>query len=186
MRTVARSRLPASPRHGMTVIELLVTMTILAVALQMTAAALINTGRVEPQQRETSLAMDAARSMSELLRSSDPVHMFALYNDDPADDPGGAGTGFGANFAVPGLVALEDDVDGFVGRVEFPSIAGELREDFEDRDLGMPRDLDLDGEIDDLDHAADFHVLPYRLVVEWRSQSRQERRLRIFGAARVP
>lgn len=186
MRILPRPAPSASPRQGMTVIELLVTMTILATALHMTAAALINTGRVEPKQREASLALDAARDLSELLRSEDPARLFARYNDDPDDDPDGPGTAPGGHFAVKGLDPREDDADGFVGRVEFPTLGSELREDLEDRDLGLPRDLDLDGTIDDLDHGTNYRVLPYRLVLEWRGQSRLAGRLQVFGMARVP
>ena len=186
MRILPRPRSRVSTRQGMTVIELLVVMTVLATALHMTAAALINTGRVEPKQRETSLALDAARDLSERLRDLDPARLFALYNEDPDDDPDGPGTAPGAHFAVNGLDPRPDDADGFVGHVEFPTVGNQLREDVDDRDLGMPRDLDLDGVIDDLDHAANYRALPYRLVLEWRGQSRLEGRLRIFGMARVP
>ena len=169
----------------MTLIELLVATTILAVALNMTASALINTGRVEPQQRETSAALDAARELYERMYAVDGDRLFALYNEDPADDPDGEGTAPGPNVAVAGLVPREGDADGFVGRVEFPTIDGQLREDFADRDLGMPRDLNFDGMIDDLDHSADARILPFRIVVEWLGQNRRERELVVFGQVRV-
>jgi hypothetical protein len=170
----------------MSLIELLVATTILGVALHMTAAALVNTGRVEPQQRETSAALDAARELYERMRSVEAGRLFALYNQDPADDPDGPGTAPGADLAVPALRARADDADGFVGRVEFPALAGELREDVADRELGMPRDLDLDGVLDDLDHAGDYRILPFRIVLEWSGQTRENRRLAVFGQARVP
>jgi len=44
----------------------------------------------------------------------------------------------------------------------------------------------MDGFTDGLDHAGDYRVLPYRLTLEWRSESRAERRLTIFGMTRVP
>jgi prepilin-type N-terminal cleavage/methylation domain-containing protein len=185
MQTASRLR-SAHGRRGMTVIELLVTMTILAVALQMTAAALINTGKVEPQQRESSQALDGARDLCEQLRSTDPSRLFALYNDDPADDPGGAGSAPGADFSVDGLDPRSVDVDGIVGKVEFPTVGNELREDLVDRDLGMPRDLNLDGVIDNLDHSADYQVLPYRIRLEWTSQSQLDRHLSVFGMTRIP
>jgi len=47
----------------------------------------------------------------------------------------------------------------------------ELREDFEQPQLGLPRDLDGNEVIDNLDHSSDYCVLPVELSVEWRGQA---------------
>jgi hypothetical protein len=47
----------------------------------------------------------------------------------------------------------------------------ELREDVVDAGLGMPRDLNLDGVIDALDHSGDYRILPVRVLVEWTGMS---------------
>ena len=70
-----------------------------------------------------------------------------------------------------GLDPRADDDDGFVGRIEFPSVAvgGDLqvREDLKSAVLGMPRDLNADGVVDAADHAADYVILPVRVRLEW-------------------
>lgn len=43
-----------------------------------------------------------------------------------------------------------------------------LLETFEDERLGMPRDLNGDSIIDDLDHSQDYIILPVRVRVEWQ------------------
>lgn len=44
----------------------------------------------------------------------------------------------------------------------------QLREDFEDEELGLPRDLNGDNILDDLDHADDYLILPVRIRLEWQ------------------
>ena len=97
--------------------------------------------------------------------------VFAAFNEDAADDPEGAGTAPGADFAVPGLSALSSDADGMVGKIIFPTIAGELREDVTDAALGMPRDLNGDGVTDSADHSGDFVLVPVRIRLEWRGSA---------------
>jgi hypothetical protein len=60
-------------------------------------------------------------------------------------------------------------VSNMTGRIIFPESidTGELREDIEDEALGMPRDLNGDGEIDAVNHAKDYLLLPVRIRVEW-------------------
>ena len=67
-----------------------------------------------------------------------------------------------------GLEPLRDDPDGRVGEVVFPGDGVVLREDQNDRLLGMPRDLDLDDKTDAADHAANYRVLPVLVRVRWR------------------
>jgi prepilin-type N-terminal cleavage/methylation domain-containing protein len=43
-----------------------------------------------------------------------------------------------------------------------------LREDFVDKALGMPRDLNGDSLVDDCDHASDYVILPVHVSLEWR------------------
>jgi hypothetical protein len=95
--------------------------------------------------------------------------LWALYNDDPADDPAGPGTAPGPHFAVSGLDPLEGDSDGCVGRVRLPSAEGQLREDADDEGFGLPRDLNGDTLIDERHHADDYAILPVLVELEWRS-----------------
>ena len=158
----------AARRAGMTLVELMVVVVILVVGLGEIARSLLTVSRLEPSNRETALALDAATGTIEELGAMPFEEVVARYDANPADDPDGAGTGQGTSFAVAGLDVRADDPDGVVGRVELPLIGDELREDFVDIDLGMPRDLDGDGVIDAADHSIGYDVLPVRVVVEWR------------------
>lgn len=164
-------RTRSTNRGGFTLVELLVAVTILSVGVSLTANTLVSTGRIVPMNRDSARALDGALSVLEEIRGVGFDEVFARYNDDPADDPDGPGTAPGRHFAVEGLRATAADLDGLVGRIEFPEAGGELREDFDDVRLGMPRDLDLDEVVDTADHATNYAVLPFRVRLDWRSNS---------------
>jgi prepilin-type N-terminal cleavage/methylation domain-containing protein len=169
-------RLPSAPtaaktRAGFTVVEVLITLAILLVALRITVQTLASVNQLSPTNRETSIATQAAQNVLEELRAAPFETLFARYNDVPDDDPGVAGTAPGASFDVAGLQPIAGDPDGRVGRIEFPAIAGELREDMDLRDLGMPRDLNGDGVQDAFDHASDYSIIPVRVWIEWAGRS---------------
>jgi hypothetical protein len=149
----------------------MVVATILVLALSMMLSTLSGVGKLEPTNRETEGAQIAAANTLEFLRATPFDQCFALYNADPADDPAGAGTAPGASFAVPGLTARPGDPDGFVGEIVFPEIGAALREDVANRDLGMPRDLNGDGVIDNADHAGDYAILPVRIRLQWTGRN---------------
>jgi hypothetical protein len=109
--------------------------------------------------------------MIEELKSTAFDEVFARYNATTADDPA-AGTSPGDDFAVAGLDPRKDDADGFVGSIEFPGTGTTLREDVQDAELGMPRDLNGDGPpLDADDHADDYRILPVRIVIRWSGQN---------------
>jgi hypothetical protein len=156
----------------MTLLELVLVLGILALAFGMLSSTLMANSRQRSVNRESAAAAEAARGIFEEMMNADFEDVFALYNADPADDPGGAGTAPGDRFDVPSLSALEGSPDGFEGQVVLPALSllsgeCELREDFVDEELGMPRDLNGDSIVDDLDHAADYLVLPVRVELEW-------------------
>jgi len=149
-------------------LELLIVMTVLTMAVGMFSTTLISTARQSRMKREMAIAAEAGRRTMELMRSRPAVELFALYNANPADDPGGAGTAPGCNFVVEGLEARDGDADGCAGRILMPSAGELLREDVVDAKLGMPRDLNGDEQIDGLNHAADYVLLPVHVRIEWK------------------
>ena len=165
---------PSSPNSqaGFTVVELLIAVTVMMIALMGVVATITSVGTLGAANEDSARAYQAARSMVETLQSESPEDVFARYNDDPADDPGGAGTAPGRHFAVPGLRVQTGDADGFVGQVLVPATAGgALREDVDDQGFGLPRDLNGDGAIDGDDHADDYILLPIRVRMEWTGNS---------------
>ena len=147
---------------------------ILAVSFGMFSTTMIANNRTRSINRDTALSAEAARVIFETMRNLDTSELYALYNSVPGDDPGGAGTAPGADFAVLGLDPVPGDADGMVGRICLAErLAGgrwQLREDVIDPALGLPRDLNGDSIIDDLDHAQDYLVFPVRVELDWQGR----------------
>ncbi len=163
----------ANGRAGHTVLEVLIAFLVLCAGLLGFARAIGSSMTASTASYESTRAREAAREMLELIATSSTSEVFALYNDDPNDDPGGVGTAPGPHFEVEGLPLSWDDDNAFAGEVLLPvfeKAPGMLREDFSGG-LGMPRDLNGDGDIDDADHSGDYLMLPVTVRVEWRGSS---------------
>lgn len=152
-------------------VEVMVVFVVLTVAMAMFTSTMASTARQRMTKRESSIAAEAGRRMLEVLRAGVHEQTFARYNAAPEDDPGGAGSAPGRHFDVPGLAPVPDDPDGFVGEIVFSSSGPTLREDTVMPELGMSRDLDADGEVDALDHAGDYEVLPVLVRMRWQSRN---------------
>ena len=161
----ARARGSTTPSKQELALGLFLLVLVVAAVLH----ALADSLRTLRAQREADRATEAARAQLEVLRARPLAQVWALYNDDPYDDPGGAASAPGARFEVAGLRPVGASA---VGRIEFPDQASphgglELREDRPAPGLGTPLDLNLDGELDAASHGADYRILPVRVVVEW-------------------
>jgi prepilin-type N-terminal cleavage/methylation domain-containing protein len=165
-------RTPAQNRAGFTLVELAVGLVILLVSLLIFSSAISGITEQRAIDRENALAAEAARNMLERLRSEDFGEVYALFNADPTDDPGVAGSAPGNRFEVAGLDASTDAVGVPVGEIRFPSVedplAGwQLREDLENRALGLPRDISGDSVVDGQDHSDSYFILPVQIRVRW-------------------
>jgi prepilin-type N-terminal cleavage/methylation domain-containing protein len=167
-------------RRGFTLLEIMISMVVITVTIAIYSGAVGEMLRSQNERRRTALAAGAARDVIERIRGMNAADRWASFNSNPLDDPGGKGTAPGSAFAVPGLVALADDPDGFVGEIAFPELEGMLREDSNDAELGMPRDLNGDTLIDKLDHSGDCALLPVRVTVRYQS-SMGPRRVDLFS-----
>lgn len=168
MRRLHRER--SGREGGFSLLEVMVSATVFLLVAGAVTTSIVVSSALNTTSRETALAAHAAESLIEELKSVDFAEAFARYNASPKDDPA-LGSSPGAAFVVAGLGAPSDDADGFVGRIEFPGDGIELREDEADAELGLPRDLNGDEVQDALDHAADYRILPVRVVVEWTGQN---------------
>ncbi len=156
----------------MTAIELVVAMAVLAVAFAMYSNAVIALVRHRQMLRESAVAADACQNVMETMRSEPLAAIYALYNHNTADDPNGTATAPGNHFQVLGLDGAVIDA-GAAGAIRFPEVeiapgTWQLREDLDDSELGMPRDLNGDSMIDDKDHSADYVHLPTIVQVHWK------------------
>ncbi len=158
----------------MSVLEVLIAFTALMGGLLGFAHSLMSSMKASSTSHEAVIAREAARTQIEALREQPFDQLFALYNADPQDDPDGPGSAPGNGFPVEGLAAPDDDPDALAGEILLPNSPGTpgvLREDLKDRRLGLPRDLNGDGQTDAADHADDYRLLPVVVRVEWQSSS---------------
>lgn len=158
-------------RAGMTLLEIAVGIAVLVTGIMGFAQTMVVVQRGQGRTREVGRATQAARQMLERVQAEAFAEAFRTFNGDPADDPGGAGTAAGKDFAVPGLSARLDDADGLAGEVIFPTPAGQpgaLMENVVDTRLGMPRDLNGDSAISTTtNYASTYTILPVRVRVQW-------------------
>ncbi|HEX6882090.1 MAG TPA: hypothetical protein VF530_01855 [Planctomycetota bacterium] len=170
----------SGPRRGSSLVELLVAVAALLVGLLAFTRALTESLALGRTNRQTALATAAAQGAIERLQAADLARAFALYNEEPDDDPDGSGSAPGPRFAAAGLVALAGD-GGLHGTITFPvekGSPGVLREDLADAALRTPLDLNLDGAVDDADHSADYRLLPVRVRIAWQD-GRSQRELEV-------
>jgi prepilin-type N-terminal cleavage/methylation domain-containing protein len=161
----------ATRAAGFSLLELMIAVSVLVIGVAFTARSIIASTQLARSNRESVIAVEAARRTIETLRGEAFAQVFARYNPATSDDPGGAAPG--PNFVVAGLDPMPDDADGRVGQIVLPTLAGAgsvLRENMNDASLGLPRDLDLDGVVDGADHAANYRILPVLVRVRWRGE----------------
>lgn len=163
-------------RSGFTLVEVSLAIGIGAIAALGFTQSIIKSMVASNSEREITVASEAARQVIETMKGLPLDEVFLTYNDNQWDDPGEIGSAPGAHLEVVGLEALTNDEDGMPLEVIFPvqwsgMLRPELREDVVAPWLGMPRDLNADGEIDSVDHALDYRLLPVLIRVQWRGSS---------------
>lgn len=152
----------------MTLMEVMVSVLILTVAVQILSSILSASISYTTMKEERGLAIQGAMNVIEEMHATPFPDIFVCFNQAPGDDPDGAGTAHGHQFDVPGL----DPVDGqqFVGTIRMPEFRGTFKETIEDDTLGMPRDVNGDFLLDDDDHADDYLILPVEVIVRWKGR----------------
>lgn len=153
---------------GFSLVELMVVFTIMTIALSMFSQTLTSASRLDPLSKEKSAAANSAQNIIETMRGYDFATTFANFNLDGTDDPGGAGTSPGKFFDVDGLDPIAPEQR--VGEIIFCDFEGEIREDSEMSEFGLPRDLNGDGIVDRNVHTEDCILLPFKVVVQWNSR----------------
>lgn len=158
--------------RGFTLIELAIATSILMIGIVSVLSASSQMHALRQVNRERTLAQNAVRSISERIHaasqgfSDDPTtwgaELLALYG------PGGTS---GDTFEVLGLAEAEEGEP--VGRIVI--VTDERSTDAElGRDLGMPRDLNGDGDASDADVSASARILPVTLTLRWRGENGQQ------------
>ncbi|HKE00018.1 MAG TPA: prepilin-type N-terminal cleavage/methylation domain-containing protein [Planctomycetota bacterium] len=170
MRSIAgdRRRASSAQRRGFTLIEVMISTIFISVALLAAVGTLGTSLRMSRTVNEREVAQRAAAAVIQEIAATEFSKVLASYDADPSNDPSGAGTAPGASFAVAGLSPQKGAAATSVGRVLFPLVGAELREDFVSKDLGTPHDLNGDGVIDALNHRNDCTLLPVRVEIRWQ------------------
>lgn len=165
-------------------VEVIIVGVVLALAMGIYSSTVLATTRMRQIARGNAVAVAAARTILELMRDVRFEDVFASFNADPSDDPDGLGTAPGATFPVPGLNSLPGVEDSVRGEIVFPVVPVQgtelqsmLSEQYQDRRMGMPRDLNGDSRIDGERRDDDYRILPVLVRVTWcdRSGDRETR-----------
>jgi Tfp pilus assembly protein PilV len=154
---------------GFTMLEVSLALTVLVVALVATTASNLRMQALRRSNHDRVVAQNAVQSIAERIQSiaragtSDPAGFGSHVTAALA-----AGGELGAAFDVPGLTPVQGG--GRVGRIQV--ITNETATDAAlGVELGLPRDLNGDGDAADVDVSASAHVLPVVVSVRWHGQS---------------
>ena len=157
-------------RRGFTMVELAIAMSMLMIGLVSAASATMRMQHLRKQNRERVVAQNALRSMGERIHAQayrDSLDHPDAWAQNVLDAFGPDGTLKGV-FDVEFLSPPNEDQE-FPGTIQV--VVDETTTDAAlGMDLGMPRDLNGDGDAADLDVSADACILPVVLRIEWKGQ----------------
>lgn len=153
---------------GMSVLEVLIAMSALLIALGGFLQSMVTSTRLHQSNVDSTIAVEVLRAKIEELASVPFDEVYRRFNEDGADDPEGANTAPGNEFAVSSLDPSLEVVDGVTGQIIFPTLGGVLSETPDNEFEGMVRDVNLNGRTTDADVSADYGVLPVRVRLTWR------------------
>ncbi len=137
---------------GVTLIEAVVSLTILAVALLTLWGSMISGVHTIAAAEERSEALSIAQGKLEELKSRSMDLLIATYGPKGSE---------GDTFPATGI---DDDADRALGRIVFYTDETDSQNG---SGLGFPMDLNGDGDAKDKDVAAGFTLLPVRIRVTW-------------------
>ncbi|MEI6233366.1 MAG: prepilin-type N-terminal cleavage/methylation domain-containing protein [Planctomycetota bacterium] len=141
------------PPHGMTLIELMVAMSILAIGILGSMSALISISALETANHDDLIAVNISRQKLAEIQTQSFQTIFTFYG------PNGAQNSFPVTPLPNGT-----------GKLVFPTnAAGALDETINDTDLGMPMDLNSNGSASDTDVSTSYKLLPLRIEISWDS-----------------
>ena len=168
MKRFARWSRAGGAGTGFTLIELAIATSILMIGIVSVLSASSRMHSLRVSNRERTLAQNAVRSTAERMHAAS--HGFSGDPDTWAQQllltyaPGGS---FGIAFAVEGLTLVEGDES--VGAIAIGSDETDTDRELQAQ-LGMPRDLNGDGDAADTDVSAGARLLPVVLTLRWRGE----------------
>jgi len=159
-------------RGGFTLVEVMIAIVVGTVATYILSTSVTAAVANTISRQQQAVAAEGAMNCMEQIRSMPVESVFALFNDDPSDDPDGAGTAFGSFFDVEGLAPTCDETGAprAIGRVLLPGAGALLDETLDQPEFGLPRDLDGDLLVLPGDCSKQYLLLPVTIRIEWRSR----------------
>lgn len=138
--------------RGVTVLEVSMAMTIIAIALMALLTAILSSTTTIEANRQDAIVMTCVREHVAQLQAeaaSSDAAFAAIYNAHN-----------GEHFTIPGLTEGAD----FGGNISFY-----VNETASVPEAGLPRDLNKDGDAADTDASANYVLLPARIRVRWQT-----------------
>lgn len=163
----------ARSRRGFTLVEVALAVTVMLVAMMAMSASSLQMNSLRRQNRERSIAQNMIRVISENIHAiSDQKKIEAQGTAQSWADlmvealsPGGE---LGTTFGVLGL--NEQDGQATVGTIRV--ILDESTTDAAlGLEMGLPRDLNGDGDATDIDVSANARILPVLVTARWNGVS---------------
>lgn len=177
----ARSARTRQGQGGFTMLEVSLALTILVVALVATTASNMRVQSLRRSNRDRVVAHNASRTIAENVQA---------ISRSGVTDPGGwsnhvvtalsVGGTLGSTFDVPELTPVQGQTH--VGSIQVitdetvPDSALSLQ-------LGLPRDLNGDGDALDTNVSPNSHLLPVVITLRWHSQSGDQQMVHPFYVA---
>jgi len=134
--------------RGFSLVEAMMAVVVLVVGLMAMLSSIAVTGRLSQMDHESSLAMEAMEQTLARLRSTEYSELYTRYG------PGGT-----QMFPVPGLTSPGTALPGRIQLV--------TNETLSNAQLGLPRDLNGDGDAEDTDVSDSYVLMPVVVTVEW-------------------
>ncbi len=153
--------------RGFSLLEMIMAMSVFAVVATAMMVCFSHASISDVASAENVRARAAATRIMDSIRDYSSTSFettYAYFNDDPYDDPDGC-------YTAPGNSRVVEELNSANGtafaRIEFPEVNSQLREDADNPELGMPRDLDADGVVGINPVDGTYQLLPVRVVVSW-------------------
>jgi type II secretory pathway pseudopilin PulG len=166
MRDSARVR--GRREAGLSLVELMIALVVIAIAILALFSLIVSSSQVQQETREKTLAYNAARQKIEAMRGETFTEIYARYNANTGDNPT-TGTSPGNTFTIDGL----NTPSGMTapGLILFPEVTNALAENYTGdgaTTMGMPKDLNRDGDATDTTITTTYKILPVLIRVKWR------------------
>jgi type II secretory pathway pseudopilin PulG len=158
--------------RGVSIVELVIALGVLAVAMLALLSIIFSSGSLQQTTREKAQAYNFIRGLLEEMRSTPTFNqIYTLYKPGGANYPNATYLKNHLNLNAP--------TSGQQFQIVFPQVNGVLNEAAVDAELGMPKDLDWSGSVENRDVSLSYKILPVRIIVRWSSKGKVDSQIQI-------